>query len=90
MLTLLFTLACSTSSEPEVTAPAPTTSAAPTPPPASEGQYVCPMHPDVTSTEPGECSECGMALVKSEADDHSGHEHPEEEHHAGHDEADGH
>jgi len=25
--------------------------------------YVCPMHPDVTSDEPGTCPVCGMALV---------------------------
>jgi hypothetical protein len=26
--------------------------------------YVCPMHPEVTSAEPGKCPKCGMALVK--------------------------
>lgn len=26
--------------------------------------YSCPMHPEVTSTKPGKCSTCGMALVK--------------------------
>jgi hypothetical protein len=25
--------------------------------------FVCPMHPDVTSTEPGRCGKCGMNLV---------------------------
>ena len=25
--------------------------------------YVCPMHPEVTSSEPGTCPECGMKLV---------------------------
>ena len=25
--------------------------------------YVCPMHPEVTSTEPGTCPQCGMKLV---------------------------
>ncbi len=25
-------------------------------------EYVCPMHPEVTQSKPGECSECGMAL----------------------------
>ena len=27
-------------------------------------QYVCPMHPDVTSDKPGNCIKCGMGLVK--------------------------
>ena len=26
--------------------------------------YVCPMHPEVTSTSPGKCTKCGMALVQ--------------------------
>lgn len=26
--------------------------------------YACPMHPEVTSNEPGTCSKCGMALVE--------------------------
>ena len=25
--------------------------------------YTCPMHPDVVSTEPGTCPQCGMKLV---------------------------
>jgi len=29
-----------------------------------DAAYVCPMHPEVTSGKPGECSKCGMALVK--------------------------
>ncbi|MGI9264737.1 MAG: efflux RND transporter periplasmic adaptor subunit, partial [Gammaproteobacteria bacterium] len=29
--------------------------------------YVCPMHPQVTSDEPGDCPICGMDLVKREA-----------------------
>ncbi len=28
--------------------------------------YVCPMHPEETSTKPGRCSICGMALVKQD------------------------
>lgn len=26
--------------------------------------YACPMHPDVTATQPGNCPKCGMALEK--------------------------
>ncbi len=29
--------------------------------------YACPMHPEVTATEPGTCPECGMKLVPSDA-----------------------
>jgi uncharacterized paraquat-inducible protein A len=28
---------------------------------------VCPMHPDVTSNEPGRCPRCGMKLVPAKA-----------------------
>ncbi len=45
--------------------------------------YQCPMHPDVTSHEPGDCPICGMRLVKVDAermtpdtlghDEHDGH-----------------
>ncbi len=28
-------------------------------------QYVCPMHPDITSDSPGNCPKCGMKLEKS-------------------------
>lgn len=29
-----------------------------------EAIYSCPMHPEVTSDKPGQCSKCGMDLVK--------------------------
>ena len=28
--------------------------------------YVCPMHPEVTSTEPGRCPDCGMKLLPAQ------------------------
>lgn len=31
------------------------------------GQYSCPMHPSVTSNEPGRCRECGMSLMPTTA-----------------------
>jgi hypothetical protein len=31
--------------------------------PKSDVIYVCPMHSDVTSKEPGKCPRCGMSLV---------------------------
>ena len=48
--------------------------------------YACPMHPDVTATEPGTCPRCGMKLVPTatspapapephQAAAHSAHEH---------------
>jgi len=40
---------------------------------AAKGAYVCPMHADVLSNEPGKCPKCGMNLVKR----------PEHPHHDG-------
>ncbi len=28
--------------------------------------YTCPMHPEVVQSQPGNCPECGMALVSKE------------------------
>jgi Cu(I)/Ag(I) efflux system membrane fusion protein len=56
---------------------------------APQATYVCPMHPNETSHEPGRCSICGMFLVESTAagsvegmemdptmeHDHAGHQH---------------
>jgi len=52
--------------------------------PASE--YVCPMHPEVTASEPAKCPQCGMRLVPSDSpapptsppdggEAHGGHDH---------------
>ncbi|HVS30689.1 MAG TPA: heavy metal-binding domain-containing protein [Thermoanaerobaculia bacterium] len=38
-------------------------STTPSPQPAA-AVYTCPMHPEVTSDQPGTCPRCGMALVK--------------------------
>ncbi len=29
---------------------------------AATGSYVCPMHPEIKSDKPAQCSECGMDL----------------------------
>ena len=48
--------------------------------------YACPMHPEVTSSEPGTCPKCGMRLVPSDAlpasasDQHEGHAHDQHDH----------
>lgn len=34
--------------------------------PTSTGAYVCPMHAEVSSDQPGRCSKCGMKLVPRE------------------------
>jgi hypothetical protein len=43
-------------------------SARPETPSAAVALYVCPMHPDVTASKPGECPKCGMTLVRSALD----------------------
>jgi hypothetical protein len=41
--------------------------AAPAKAPAAEkAVYACPMHPEVTSHEPGKCPKCGMDLRRNE------------------------
>ncbi|KIA87365.1 heavy metal-binding domain-containing protein [Flavobacterium sp. AED] len=37
-----------------------------------KGMFVCPMHPDEMSNKEGECSKCGMKLVKTLKHDTSG------------------
>ena len=52
--------------------------------------YTCPMHPEVTSDQPGRCPECGMFLVDADAapatHQHGhGHQLGHAQQHAGHD-----
>jgi len=52
--------------------------------------YTCPMHPDVTTVEPGRCPKCGMKLLiarsRSQGDtDHTSHAPGgDKDHHSGH------
>jgi FtsP/CotA-like multicopper oxidase with cupredoxin domain len=39
--------------------------------------YVCPMHPDVTSPQPGRCPKCGMKLLASQVTTYACPMHPE-------------
>ncbi len=54
----------------QLAGPAPTVtggSNTPGAPSAPTATYVCPMHADVTSSSPGDCPKCGMALVRKDA-----------------------
>lgn len=31
----------------------------------TNNKYICPMHPEVVSDEPGRCSKCGMTLIRA-------------------------
>jgi FtsP/CotA-like multicopper oxidase with cupredoxin domain len=49
-------------------------------PPGTVLEYVCPMHPEVVSPEPGRCPKCGMKLVRADlvaaaAEHGHGHHH---------------
>jgi len=42
----------------------------------SKKKYICPMHPDIIANAPGQCSKCGMILVKKEEEgNHSSMDH---------------
>ncbi len=46
-------------------------------PAARAAQYVCPMHPEIVASEPGDCPICGMALEPSAVSLDDGEETPE-------------
>ena len=48
----------------------------------TDGQYACPMHPEVTSDKPGMCPKCHMALEKTKPESRQ-YEHGHDKH-AGH------
>ena len=60
----------------------------------TETTYVCPMHPGVTSGEPGSCPRCGMELVQRESSNGSDQEgndpHAGVGHESGDEDASGH
>ncbi|WP_106917676.1 multicopper oxidase domain-containing protein [Chryseobacterium aurantiacum] len=47
--------------------------------PQSQITYTCPMHPEVTSDQPGRCPKCGMDLVEKEQHQHAVVEDQKEE-----------
>ena len=51
---------------------------------ATASSYVCPMHPEVTASEPATCPQCGMKLVPSTTAPSAGQDSPH-----GHDHGDG-
>jgi FtsP/CotA-like multicopper oxidase with cupredoxin domain len=56
----------------------------------SSSTYVCPMHPEVTRSEPGTCPKCGMKLIPSDTTGpSSGGEHQHHHHSHDHDSGDG-
>jgi len=51
--------------------------------------YACPMHPEVTSSEPGTCPECGMKLVQADTSPTAGPAMHEPAGHVQHGQGDG-
>ncbi len=85
---LIVLIGCGSAPTPEPVAPPPQETpdkppapAVATPPPEApdsdqgSAAYACPMHPAEQSVGPGECSKCGMAMVKQEVHDHGSHDH---------------
>jgi FtsP/CotA-like multicopper oxidase with cupredoxin domain len=54
------------------------------PPDAGPVTYTCPMHPEVTSQEPGRCPKCGMKLLAAQAGSEPMADHHQASHHHHH------
>ncbi len=43
---------------------------------SARAEYVCPMHPEIRRSRPGQCPKCGMTLVGTDADAGESKGHP--------------
>ncbi len=43
-------------------------------PEVQKESYACPMHPEVTSDQPGNCTKCNLKMVKQKSKNYKGHD----------------